>query len=218
MRIFMMQCGVWLLSAAAAVTGLAVAAPAVEAAWPGVNGRISLTQRVPAGPGVARANRDIFAYARDGEATRVRLTTTLDNEEQSSWSPDGRRIAFKRRDAVWVMGVDGSGAQALTETATDGHNSTQPAWSPDGTLLVFRDNTARAPANVADIWVMDAPAGGAPGGTNARPLVTLPGDERYPSFSPDGSRLLFRGDSDGVDASGDEEIFVATPTARTSCS
>ena len=60
-------------------------------------------------PGIARANRDIFAYARDGEAGRVRLTTSLDNEEQSSWSPDGRRIAFKRRDAVWVVDADGSG-------------------------------------------------------------------------------------------------------------
>jgi TolB protein len=189
--------------------GAALAAPAADAAWPGVNGRLSLTQRVPAGPGISRANRDIFAYARDGDAGRVRLTSSLDNEEQSSWSPDGRRITFKRRDAVWVVDADGSGLRSLTEIVTDGHNSTQPAWSPDGTQLVFRDNTALAPANVADIWIMDAPIAGAPGGTNIRALVTQPGDERYPSFSPDGTRLVFRGDADGVDSSGDEEIYVA---------
>jgi len=68
----------------------AAQAPAAEAAWPGVNGRISLTQRVPAEGGV-RANRDIFGYARD--AARTRITTSTDNEEQSSWSPDGRWIA-----------------------------------------------------------------------------------------------------------------------------
>jgi len=41
-------------SAAAAIV------PAAEASWPGLNGRVSLTQRVPAG--AVRANRDIFAY------------------------------------------------------------------------------------------------------------------------------------------------------------
>ena len=194
-----------LLAAGVIIGGAAIATPAAQGAWPGVNGRISLTQRVPAGPGIARANRDIFAYARDGEAGRVRLTTSLDNEEQSSWSPDGRRIAFKRRDAVWVVNADGSGLQSLTETVitNDAHNSTQPSWSPDGTKLLFRDNTALQPANIADIWVMDAD------GTNSHPLIALPGDERYPSFSPDGTRIAFRGDADGIDASGDEEIYVA---------
>ena len=192
-----------LLAAGVILGGAALATPAAHAAWPGVNGRLSLTQRVPAGPGIARANRDIFAYARDGEAGRVRLTTSLDNEEQSSWSPDGTRMAFKRRDAVWVVNADGSGLQSLTEIVTDGHNSTQPAWSPDGMQLLFRDNTALAPVNVADIWIMDAD------GTHSHPVVMRPGDERYPSFSPDGTRIAFRGDADGIDASGDEEIYVA---------
>ncbi len=56
--------------AALAAVALAAQPPAATAAWPGVNGRISLTQRVPAQDGV-RANRDIFAYARDGTRTRV---------------------------------------------------------------------------------------------------------------------------------------------------
>jgi Tol biopolymer transport system component len=38
--------------------------------------------------------------------------------------------------------------------------------------------------------------------------VERPGDERYPSYSPDGRRLLFRGDTDGADVTGDEELFV----------
>jgi Tol biopolymer transport system component len=46
---------------------------------------------------------------------------------------------------------------------------------------------------------------------SARPLVVRPGDERYPTFSPDGSRLLFRGDDDGIAPSGDEEIYAARP-------
>jgi WD40 repeat protein len=56
---------------------------------------------------------------------------------------------------------------------------------------------------------MDSPFGPLPGEPSARPLVVRPGDERYPTFSPDGTRLLFRGDEDGIAPSGDEEIYVA---------
>jgi TolB protein len=177
------------------------------AAWPGVNGRITLTQRVPAQNGV-RANRDIVAYARDGASTRI--TVTRENEEQSSWSPDGRWVAFKKRDAVYVAPWDGSlEATPLTKPNDDPINNTQPAWSPDGKGIVFRTNRSDPSRNVADIWVMDSPFGPVPGEPSARPLVVRPGDERYPTFSPDGTRLLFRGDDDGIAPSGDEEIYVA---------
>jgi WD40-like Beta Propeller Repeat len=185
----------------------AVTAPAAHAAWPGVNGRISLTQRVPAEGGV-RANRDVFAYALDGSRTRV--TTTTDNEEQSSWSPDGRWVAYKRRNAVYVAPWDGSVPPRALTTPNDGTiNNTQPAWSPDARSILFRTNRSDPSANVADVWIMDSPFGPAPGEPSARPLIVRPGDERYPTFSPDGERLLFRGDDDGIAPSGDEEIYVA---------
>jgi WD40-like Beta Propeller Repeat len=193
--------------AALAAVSLAAFPATAGAAWPGVNGRISLTQRVPADGGV-RANRDVVAYARDG--TRTRITFTTDNEEQSSWAPDGRWIAFKRRDAVYSGPADGSReAQPLTRPNDGQTNNTQPAWSPDGTQIVFRTNRSNPALNVADVWIMDSPFGAVPGEPSARPLVVRPGDERYPTFSPDGARLLFAGDDDGIALSGDEEIYVA---------
>jgi WD40-like Beta Propeller Repeat len=177
------------------------------AAWPGVNGRIALTQRVPAHDGV-RANRDILAFARDGVFSPAIFTR--DNEQQSSWSPDGLWVAHTRRDAVYVGPWDSSReAEPLTKPNDDPINNTQPAWSPDGERIVFRTNRSDPSRNVADIWVMDSPFGPLPGEPSARPLVVRPGDERYPTFSPDGSRLLFRGDDDGIAPSGDEEIYVA---------
>jgi Tol biopolymer transport system component len=150
----------------------------------------------------------VFAYARD--AARTRVTISTDNEQQSSWSPDGRWVAHTRRDAVYVGPWD-AGAEAVPLTKpNDGlTNNTQPAWSPDAERIVFRTNRSDPSRNVADIWVMDSPFGLVPGEPSARPLVVRPGDERYPTFSPDGTRLLFRGDDDGIAPSGDEEIYVA---------
>ena len=105
---------------------------------------------------------------------------------------------------------------AAADDANDGTtNNTQPAWSPDGRRIVFRTNRSDPSRNVADIWVMDSPFGPVPGQPSAQPLVVRPGDERYPTFSPDGTRLLFRGDDDGIAPSGDEEIYVARAYART---
>ena len=194
-------------SAALAAVLFGVLPSTAGAAWPGVNGRIALTQRVPAHDGV-RANRDILAFTREGVFTPAIFTR--DNEQQPSWSPDGLWIAHTRRDAVYVGPWDNSSeAEPLTRPNDGLTNNTQPAWSPDGERIVFRTNRSDPSRNVADIWVMDSPFGPVPGEPSAQPLVVRPGDERYPTFSPDGSRLLFRGDGDGIAPSGDEEIYVA---------
>ena len=39
-------------------------------------------------------------------------------------------------------------------------------------------------------WAMDAPSATSPGGTNQHPLIQRAGDERYPSMSPDGTKLV----------------------------
>jgi hypothetical protein len=77
-----------------------------DASWPGLNGRVSLTQRVPAGE--VRANRHIFAYPLGADATdaRRRLTASTNNEEQSSWASDGQWIAVRQLDDVWVVRWD----------------------------------------------------------------------------------------------------------------
>src|SRR4051812_22980515 len=193
-----------LISAAVASVAVAAAFPTgADASWPGLNGRVSLTQRVPAG--AVRANRDIFAYPLGADAAdaRRRLTNSTNNEEQSSWSPDGQWIAFKQLDDVWVVRWDGTGLKQLTDFPSD-LNNTQPSWSADGSQIIFRSNFDLHPANIADIWVMNTD------GTNRHKLVTRDeGDERYPSMSPDGKKLLFRGDWDGISGNGDEEIFTA---------
>jgi len=41
-------------------------------------------------------------------------------------------------------------------------------------------------------------------------VTPVPGDERYPTFSPDGTQIAFRHGDDLIEPSGDEEVFVMT--------
>lgn len=59
------------------------------------------------------------------------------------WSPDGRHIAYLRRDGgrtqLWMVGLDGEAARALTRFATD---VTGFGWSSDGKSLLVRTRPA----------------------------------------------------------------------------
>jgi dipeptidyl aminopeptidase/acylaminoacyl peptidase len=61
------------------------------------------------------------------------------------WSPDGRSLAFLRRDAgstqAWIVGSDGTGARALTRFDADVSGL---AWSKDGRRLVVASHPALA--------------------------------------------------------------------------
>jgi len=50
---------------------------------------------------------------------------------EPTWSPDGSKIAFVRKDGIYVMNADGSGQRRLTDAGGG------PAWSPDGSKIAF---------------------------------------------------------------------------------
>ena len=143
-------------------------------------------------------SKDVWAFALDGTATQ--LTFTGNDEEQPSWAPDGTHIAFKRSDEVFVRDVTTDAAPLrLTNKAVATENNTQPAWSPDGASIVFRTNREDPTRNVGDVWIMNAD------GTDERPLIVQPGDQRYPSFSPDGRHIAYMSRSEG----GTADIWIA---------
>lgn len=94
------------------------------------------------------------------------------------WSPDGRLVAVSYLDRVWTMTAEGRQPRAVT--TTDGALEREPAWSSDGTRIAF----AAARDGGFDIVVVSA-KGGVPVAVTA-----MIGDERWPSWTPDG-RLVF---------------------------
>jgi Tol biopolymer transport system component len=49
-----------------------------------------------------------------------------------SWSPDGRKLAFVRRNDIYLIGRSGRGLRRLTH-----RGGYAPAWSPDGRWIAF---------------------------------------------------------------------------------
>ncbi len=110
--------------------------------------------------------------------------------DEPSYSPDGTRLAFTRRnggdDGLWVADMDGGNAMRLSPPAG---NVWAISWSPDSRAIAFASATGGPPS----IWT--SPVGG---GEAARLLDWVAWGQRY---SPDGSQcaiLAFKDTRTGV--------------------
>ncbi len=106
----------------------------------------------------------------------------------SSWSPDGREIAFHKfrgeRRQVFVISVDGGGPVPVTDGSVDERS---PEWSPDGRSLLLLASWGTHPA----LHVVTRGAAGR--WSAARPLpVVIGADTVVPgiaAWSPDGRSI-----------------------------
>src|SRR5262249_49574431 len=132
-----------------------------------------------AGPGTPAG---LWAFNFDGSNLRL-LNSPVSSVgvKEPVWSPDGSMIAFSSDDGtisdIWVISLTG----ALRQLTSKALNNRQPAWSPDSKQIAFVSD--RGGSN--DIWIMNADGSGQTRVTN------LPGQENHPSFSPDGSAIVF---------------------------
>lgn len=112
--------------------------------------------------------------------------------DEMAWAPDGSRVFFSsgpasRHFSIWQSNPDGSNPQRIIEAGA-GVDLFHPRLSPDGTTLAF---VVVNGLGEGDVFIAD------PDGTDTRPLVTSPGDDNNPVYSPDGSWIAFQSDRYG---------------------
>ncbi len=108
-----------------------------------------------------------------------------------AWSPDGKRIAFKRQfdkqGALYSISNNGHDERKIVDLSNASPSSAID-WSPDGNQLTFSDSLPQLPEHLA-IYLYSLRTG------RKRQLTSPPANiwgDSYPKFSPDGQTIAFK--------------------------
>jgi len=165
--------------------------------------------------GTPEGKKQLYVISADGGEAQ-QLTKTESDVDNFEWAPDSKRIAYSISDVepktlkdrkekygdyfvvhseyqmthIWIIEIPTGGAPAAEpKRLTDGDKFSvgEFSWSPDGTRIAFsgqRDPDLIS-SETADIYVATVSGG------VVKKIVSTPGPDRNPQWSPDGKNIAF---------------------------
>lgn len=129
------------------------------------------------------------SFIMDADGGNQAQVTDIPALQNGTWSPDGRRVIFRKNNDKALYLADANGANESKLPFVAGNLS----WSPDGTRLAFESNSIKTPLNPkdADLFVYTIASGELVNVTNN------PAFDADPSWSPDGKQIAFNSNRDG---------------------
>ncbi|MCI0603564.1 serine/threonine-protein kinase [bacterium] len=125
--------------------------------------------------------------------TRARITAVGLGTSFSTWTADGKGVAFRRFNVPFWAAADGSGKAGPLGSGFINDYPASPGPDPDSIIIVRIQ-----PNSSGDIFLMSISGKFAP-----KPLLVTPAYEGGPQLSPDGRWLLYQSNE-----SGQAEIYV----------
>ena len=155
---------------------------------------------------------------------RAQLTNNKETEEEPSYSPDGKSIAYMsyagHDNEIYTINASGENKTQLTNNDKDDFD---PNYSPDGKRIVYwaYDGSPTRGYQDGEIYTMNA----FDGGGKLKLTHNNGKDDVYPSYSPDGKSIVYKGlkslqynDGGGaiytISAGGGEKFRVTDTTER----
>ncbi len=178
---------VGLAFAVAAVAATGFLASNAFATFPGANGRIAFVGDMPGCSAPPASPGAICTVEPNGSG--VKQLTSFGHTP--SWSANGRRIAFLTRRAIDTMKADGTDRTKIAAPRT-----TSAAFSPSGARIVyveFRATPRRVNGAIYTIRTDGTRKRLVLASRGVREALGSRGVPETPTYSPDGSRIVFAG-------------------------